>query len=142
MRTSTQMKCVCAAALAASGIIIATVALASPPTNFTGEGLVAADLTKLANVNAVGGIIKFETTKGTDTSIVKLIFGANGRSGWHRHPGMVLVQVAQGRERSQMAHAPPRPTVPGSPTVRFSSKAKRFITSAAVPAPSPTPRRL
>jgi quercetin dioxygenase-like cupin family protein len=96
MRTSTQMKYVCAAALAVSGII-ATVALASPPANFTGEGLVAADLSKLANVNAVGGTIKFQTTQGTDAAVVKLVFGANSRSGWHHHPGMVLVQVAQGR---------------------------------------------
>jgi quercetin dioxygenase-like cupin family protein len=91
------MKRACAAALAASGMIVATMALASPPSNFGGEGLVAADLTKLANVDAEGGSIKFQTTKGTDTAIVRLDFGANGRSGWHHHPGMVLVQVAKGR---------------------------------------------
>jgi quercetin dioxygenase-like cupin family protein len=96
MRTSTQMKCVCAAALAASGII-ATVALASPPQNFSAEGLVAGDLKKLANVNFNGEIIKFQTSLPTDTSVVKLVFGANGKSGWHHHPGMVLVQVANGR---------------------------------------------
>src|SRR5215213_5927284 len=96
MQTSTRVKCACAAALAASGII-ATVALASPPANFTAEGLVAADLNKPTNVNAVGGSIKFQTTERTDTSVVRLVFGANSRSGWHHHPGMVLVQVAQGR---------------------------------------------
>jgi quercetin dioxygenase-like cupin family protein len=86
---------VCAAAFAASGII-ATVALASPPSNFTGEGLVAADLVKPVDVSAVGGSIKFQTTHHTDTAVVKLTFGASGDSGWHHHPGMVLVQVQSG----------------------------------------------
>jgi quercetin dioxygenase-like cupin family protein len=89
------VKCAFAAAFAASGIIT-TVAFASPPSNFTGEGLVAADLDKLVNISSEGGSIKFQTTHRTDTAVVKLTFGANGDSGWHHHPGMVLVQVQSG----------------------------------------------
>lgn len=96
MKISTPVKCVCAAALAASGII-ATVVWASPPTNFTGEALVVADRPKPMHVNSLNGNLKFETTHETDTSIVKLVFGAKGKSGWHHHPGMVLVQVAEGQ---------------------------------------------
>jgi hypothetical protein len=97
MQTLTRMKCACVAALAGSGIV-ATMALASPPEgNFTAEGVVAADLNKAVNINSQGGTIKFETTRGTDTAVVKLIIGPNSRSGWHHHPGLVLVQVAQGR---------------------------------------------
>jgi len=95
MQTSTRVKCVCGAALAATGI--ATVALASPPINFTGEGLVAADRVGAVDINALGGALKFQTTQDVDTSITKLVFGANSSSGWHHHPGMVLVQIAEGQ---------------------------------------------
>jgi quercetin dioxygenase-like cupin family protein len=95
MHISTQLKCVCAAALAAGGI--ATVAIASPPINFGGEGLVAADRVGPINIESLGGVLKFHTTQDVDTAVVKLVFGANSSSGWHHHPGMVLVQVAEGQ---------------------------------------------
>ncbi|MEG3153323.1 hypothetical protein [Sphingomonas sp. RB1R13] len=40
--------------------------------------------------------IKFQTKDPTDTYEVKLTWQANGNSGWHHHPGMVIVQVASG----------------------------------------------
>jgi quercetin dioxygenase-like cupin family protein len=95
MQISTRVKCVWAATLTAGGI--ATMALASPPINFTGEGLVAADRVGAVDINALGGALKFQTTQDVDTSITKLVFGVNSSSGWHHHPGMVLVQVAEGQ---------------------------------------------
>lgn len=87
----TPLKCV--TAVAAAGLIIST-ASASPPINFSGEGLVAADLNETVNINSER--IKFQTKDPTDTQEVKLSWRAGGSSGWHHHPGMVIVQVASG----------------------------------------------
>jgi len=79
-----------AAAIAA----VATSASATPPVNWTGTPLVVANLDEIAKVNDER--IKFQTKDPTDTQLVRLEWSANGSSGWHHHPGMVLVQVASG----------------------------------------------
>ncbi|MEO7241041.1 MAG: hypothetical protein ABIW16_06535 [Sphingomicrobium sp.] len=73
---------------------ITAIAMASPPANFSGTALAVARLVKNADVNSAR--IVFQTNNPTDTSVVRLDFAAGGDSGWHHHPGMVLVQVAEG----------------------------------------------
>lgn len=73
------------------------VALASAPSNFSGGPVVIANLQQDVHVNSER--IKFQTKDPTDTGIFKLEFGANSKSGWHHHNGMVLVQVQQGTVR-------------------------------------------
>lgn len=88
---SNRLKCVAAvAALMLNG----SIAAASPPVNFSGEGLVKADLDQTIRINSER--IKFQTKDPVDTYEVKLVWGANSSSGWHHHPGMVLVQVQSG----------------------------------------------
>lgn len=93
MPYSPQQKRALAAFAIAAGTMT-TIAMASPPTNHTGTGIVAAELGDAGHVNS--DRIKFQTKDPTDTSITRLEFGAGGKSGWHHHPGMVLVQVASG----------------------------------------------
>lgn len=83
-----------AAIFAITAATVTTIALASPPSNFGGTALVVADLDQDGHLNS--DRIKFQTKDPTDTSVVRLDFGANSKSGWHHHPGMVLVQVATG----------------------------------------------
>lgn len=91
MVTSLNVKCV--AAVAAIGIATSA-AWASPPSNWSGQLIVASRFTETALINSER--IKFQTKDPTDTYEVKLTWQANGNSGWHHHPGMVLVQVASG----------------------------------------------
>ena len=91
MVSSLHVKCVAAVAATA---IAGSVAYASPPSNWSGQLLVAAHFTETALINSER--IKFQTKEPTDTQAVKLTWGANGNSGWHHHPGMVIVQVASG----------------------------------------------
>lgn len=76
---------------------VTAIAIASPPINFSGTPLVIAQFLKNADVNS--DRIVFQTHNPTDTSIVRLDFAANADSGWHHHPGMVIVQIAQGTVR-------------------------------------------
>jgi quercetin dioxygenase-like cupin family protein len=74
--------------------MMASAGSASTPVNFTGTPLVGANFDETAKVNSER--IKFQTKEATDTAEVRLEWGAGGSSGWHHHPGMVLVQVASG----------------------------------------------
>ena len=67
---------------------------ATPPVNWTGTSLVTANLDDSARTNDER--IKFQTKDPTDTQVVRLEWSAKGSSGWHHHPGMVIVQVASG----------------------------------------------
>jgi quercetin dioxygenase-like cupin family protein len=69
-------------------------ALGSPPSGFTTTNLVKADLDKKVKVNSDG--VKFRTKTRTDVLVQKIVFEAGGSSGWHHHPGMVIVAVQAG----------------------------------------------
>lgn len=91
MLTSIPMKRL--AIVAAAGLCT-SVAWATPPSKWGGEGLVAAKLQETVQINDER--IKFQTKGPTDTLGVKLVWQPGGSSGWHHHPGMVIVQVASG----------------------------------------------
>lgn len=40
--------------------------------------------------------VKFQTKGPTDVRVQKIVVGAGGYSGWHHHPGIVIVTVASG----------------------------------------------
>jgi quercetin dioxygenase-like cupin family protein len=74
---------------------LAPVALGSPPSGFTPTPLVVANLDRTVDVNSDG--VKFKTNRPTDVSVQKVVFDARGSSGWHHHPGIVIVAVQSGR---------------------------------------------
>ena len=75
--------------------LIATAAWAS-----TGSGVTGA--TPLVTANLPGPIegnhdrVKFQTKDPTVVRVQSLTFAANSRSGWHHHPGIVIVAVQSG----------------------------------------------
>lgn len=74
---------------------LAAVALGEPGSGVTPTTLVSAakfDDTPHWNSDRV----KFQTKDATYVRVQKLVFGANSRSGWHHHPGIVLVAVESG----------------------------------------------
>ena len=81
------------AVIAASGLIAAG-ATASAPSGVTPTTYVTADLEAGDHLNS--DRIKFQTKDETDIRMQKLEFAAGGTTGWHHHPGMVIVVVASG----------------------------------------------
>jgi quercetin dioxygenase-like cupin family protein len=69
-------------------------ALGSPPSGFTTTNLVKADFDKTVRLNS--DRIKFQTKTRTDVLVQKVVIEAGGSSGWHHHPGMVIVAIESG----------------------------------------------
>jgi hypothetical protein len=72
-----------------------TVALGShTPFNFTTTPLATGDLTHKVKVNSDG--VKFQTKEPTDVRVARIDFAPGGYSGWHHHPGIVIITVLSG----------------------------------------------
>jgi hypothetical protein len=85
------------AVLAGVGVIatFATVALAShTPFNFTTTPIATGNLVNDVKWNS--DRVKFQTKDPTDVRVARVDIAAGGRSGWHHHPGIVIVTVASG----------------------------------------------
>ncbi len=72
----------------------AAVALGSMGVGFTPTNLVTANIPNKVELNS--DRIKFQTKGPTDVRVQKIIIAPGGFSGWHHHPGMVIVSVASG----------------------------------------------
>lgn len=70
------------------------VALASEKSGFTTQTLVTADLHQSIRVNS--DKVKLQTKEPTDVRVQRVTLAAGGYSGWHHHPGLVLVAVESG----------------------------------------------
>jgi len=84
--------------VAVLGVVVAgtcaAVALASVGVGFTPTNLVTANIPGTIRVNADG--IKFRTKGPMDVRVQRIDIAPGGLSGWHHHPGMVIVSVASG----------------------------------------------
>ncbi len=75
--------------------MFATVALAShTPLNFTTTPLATGNLVNDINLNS--DRVKFQTKDPTDVRVARIDIAPGGSSGWHHHPGIVIVTVASG----------------------------------------------
>ena len=87
------------AAIATVGVatcgVVAAVALASPPSGFTPTNLVAeAEIAERVHLKSDG--VKFKTKGPVDVRVQRIDIAPGGRSGWHHHPGVVIVAVQSG----------------------------------------------
>jgi hypothetical protein len=80
--------------VAVIGTFAAAVALGSAGGNVVVSTLVTADFDNAVHLNS--DRVKFQTKGPTDVRIQKLVFSAGGFSGWHHHPGVVIVAVESG----------------------------------------------
>lgn len=82
-----------AAALVAGAVV--TVALATPAIGTITATLFArGTLTTAVNAKADGVTLRTDHT--TDHVVQELVFAGGSSSGWHRHPGVVLVSIKSG----------------------------------------------
>ena len=88
------------AAVATVGVavcgVVAAAALASPPSpGFTGTNLVPeAEIAERLHLNSDG--VKFQTKGPADVRVQRIDIAPGGRSGWHHHPGVVIIAVQTG----------------------------------------------
>jgi quercetin dioxygenase-like cupin family protein len=74
---------------------LVTVAVAShTPFNFTTTPLATGNLVNKVKANS--DRIKFQTKGPTDVRVARVDIAPGGYSGWHHHPGIVIVTVASG----------------------------------------------
>jgi hypothetical protein len=74
--------------------MLTAAALASPGSGTTATTLVTADFEKTVHVNS--DRVKFETKDATDVRVQRIDFAPGSYSGWHHHPGIIIVTVASG----------------------------------------------
>lgn len=108
--TATSMAAVVALGAAA---LIAAPALASPGSGVTSTVLATGDLNETVNINH--DRVKFQTKDPTDVRVQRLDFAAGAFTGWHHHPGIVIVTVASGLITTVQADCSTRTYGPGSP---------------------------
>src|SRR3970040_827163 len=80
--------------VAVIGTLAAAVALGSPGAGIPSTPLVAADFDHTVHVNS--DRVKFQTKDATDVRIQRLVFAPGAFSGWHHHPGIIVVSVESG----------------------------------------------
>ncbi len=80
--------------VAMTGTLAAAVVLGSPGSGVTITTFVTANFDHAVQLNS--DRVKFQTKDATDVRIQQLVFAPGGRSGWHHHPGIVIVAVESG----------------------------------------------
>ena len=73
----------------------AAIALGSSGVGFHTENLVTANLPNDVKIN--NDRIKFQTKDPTDVRVQRIVIDPGGYSGWHHHPGIVIVSVLSGQ---------------------------------------------
>jgi hypothetical protein len=92
---------------------IATVAIASSGSGVTSTTLVTANFDHTVHINS--DRVKFQTKESTDVRVQRLVFAAGSSSGWHHHPGLVLVTVESGSVTLWQADCSSKTYGPGLP---------------------------
>jgi quercetin dioxygenase-like cupin family protein len=110
MLYSTCLKCVAAALTIA---IASTPAAASPASGVTATNFVTSGLNHAEHLNS--DRIKFQTKGATDIRMQRLEFAAGSTTGWHHHPGMVMVAVESGTLTVWESDCSKKDYGPGSP---------------------------
>lgn len=87
-------KCVAGLGLIAAASVVPTSVLASPGSGVTPTTYVTSDLTEIVEFNH--DRVKFQTKDPTTVRVQKLEFVPGGHTGFHHHPGVVIVSIQSG----------------------------------------------
>ncbi|MBA2360332.1 MAG: cupin domain-containing protein [Actinobacteria bacterium] len=97
-------------------------ALATLPSAFTATTFVRATIganKKHQGIKAYAGHVKLHTKGATDVTMQTITIAPGGSSGWHSHPGIVLVAVQSGALTRYDEHCRTTPYGAGSGFVEF-----------------------
>lgn len=92
---------------------VTAVAIGSPGGGTASTNFVTANLEHTVHWNS--DKVKFQTKGATDVRVQRLDFSAGGFSGWHHHPGIVIVAVASGAVTIQQSDCSSVTYGPGLP---------------------------
>ena len=81
---------------------LAAVALGSPGSGFTFTTYAQANLNEAVHFNS--DRVKFQTKDATIVRTQKVVIAAGGFSGWHHHPGVIIVSVQSGSVTVEDSH--------------------------------------
>ena len=114
MRVLRSRKALIAATLAFAVVgTFSAVALGLPGAGVAPTNLVTANLDEAVQWNS--DRVKFQTKDATDVRVQRLVFSPGGFSGWHHHPGIILVAVESGFVTLWEADCSSKTYGPGSP---------------------------
>lgn len=74
--------------------VLPPAALGSPPAGVTAPVLVTANLDHRVKISGDG--VRLQTRRPTDVRVQRFVFEAGGYTGWHHHPGLVIIAVESG----------------------------------------------
>lgn len=87
-------------AIVSVGVVVATVALATPPAGVVSNVMLAqgATVIPLSEKISVGDnwAVILEDKGQSEFYFQDLVVGPGGRTGWHSHPGLLLITVKEG----------------------------------------------
>jgi quercetin dioxygenase-like cupin family protein len=113
MSFATSLKCAATIVMIATASAVSTPALASPGSGITAETYVTGTLKGGNQQNS--DRVKFQTKDDTAVRVQKLVFSAGGFTGWHHHPGIVIVTVQTGMIQMMHSDCSIHEYGPGSP---------------------------
>lgn len=108
--------------------------LATNPVGQTASNLVAGTLTSISVVNT--DRIKFQTKGDVDVAMFTVTYDAAGTSGWHTHPGVLLVTVKTGAVLRQVGCAEPVEYNPGDTFVESDEQPAGRVSNASASDPA------
>jgi quercetin dioxygenase-like cupin family protein len=82
------------AVVAVGAAVAITAALATPPRGLIATLFARGTLTTPVRADADGIVLRTDHT--TDHAVQEIVQAPGGSSGWHRHPGVVLITVKSG----------------------------------------------
>lgn len=112
MKLNGRLAVAVAASAVAGTAAVATIALASPGSGAT-TTILGHRATLSDSVHVNDDRVKFQTKDATDFVVQKATFQPHGFSGWHSHPGVVMVVVESGRVTTHDANCQTRTYGPG-----------------------------
>jgi quercetin dioxygenase-like cupin family protein len=114
MRVLRSRKTLIAATLAFAVVgTFSAVALGLPGAGVAPTTLVTANLDEAVQWNS--DRVKFQTKDATDVRVQRLVFSPGGFSGWHHHPGIIIVAVESGLVTLWEADCSSKTYGPGNP---------------------------
>jgi hypothetical protein len=96
-----------------SAAVVPTSAAGSPPSGITAPVLVTANLDHRVKIRSDG--VKMQTPRQTDVRVQRFEFQPGGSTGWHHHPGLVIIAVETGSLTFWDAKCHPTTYGPGLP---------------------------
>jgi quercetin dioxygenase-like cupin family protein len=115
-------------------VAVSSAVLATSPVGQTASNLIVGTLTSISVINT--DRIKFQTKGDVDVAMFTVTYDPAGTSGWHTHPGVVLVTVKTGAVLRQIGCADPIQYNPGDTFVESDEQPAGRVSNASATDPA------